>query len=85
MVTTEGIKAWIVATQEKFEEYGQIINTERQLSTGEYIKHFELTGTTPFEVFSFFLAIRFDADVRVLTQEQIDELLALETTEENPD
>lgn len=36
---------WIMATQEVFNEYGIEITTERQMSNGQYIKHFELSST----------------------------------------
>ena len=58
---------------EKFIEYGIDIITQRMLSDGEYIMHFELT---PLPI--FFIDARFDAEVKFLTSQQMDELLQLE-------
>lgn len=33
-----------MASKEAFEEYGHEITTERQLSDGQYIQHFEVTN-----------------------------------------
>lgn len=68
--------AWVKCTQAKFEQYGITITTQRQLQDGEYIMHFELTDNP-----EFFLAIRFDVDVKVITNEEMQELLALEPME----
>ena len=65
--------AWIKCTKEKFEEYGIIVDTQRMLSDGEYIMHMGLT-----EFPEFLLASRFDVDVKMLSEEQMDVLLALE-------
>ena len=61
---------WVVATQEKFEEYGIKITTQRQLSDGEYIMHMELT-----EYPEFILNSRLDDEVKWLTDEEILELI----------
>lgn len=67
---------WIKTTLEKYNEYGIQITTQRQLSDGKYIMHMELTENP-----DFFLATRFDEDVEFLSNEQMDELLALEISE----
>ena len=68
---------WTKASKEKFEQYGITIDTQRQLEDGEYIMHMELT-----EYPEFVLASRPDVDVKWLTNEQMDELLALEPASE---
>ena len=35
---------FIMTTKEVFSEYGHVITTERQLSDGQYIQHFEVTS-----------------------------------------
>lgn len=72
---------WVKATKEKFEEYGQSITTERQLSDGDYIKHFELTGNTTQEAEQFIIDIRLKTSFEILTEEGLAELLALEPQE----
>ena len=64
---------WVKAILEKFAEYGIVIDTQRQLNDGEYIMHMELTDSP-----EFFLATRFDADIKFYTNEQMNALLALE-------
>jgi hypothetical protein len=70
---------FIKATQEKFEQYGKSILSERQLGDGDYIKHFELTGNSTAEQDAFFITIREDLDIKIYTD---DEMTAL-TTENN--
>lgn len=65
--------AWIVTTLEKFAQYGITITTQRMLNNGEYILHFSIA-----EFPTFLLDCRFDESVKILTTEQMDELLALE-------
>ena len=69
---------WVKATKEKFEENGQEITTERQLQDGEYIKHFELSVP---DSEAFLLAIRFKTSIEILSEEQLETLLALEPQE----
>ena len=64
---------WVVATQEKFEEYGIQITTQRVLSNGYVIMHMELT-----EYPEFILNSRLDDEVKWLTDEEILELIANE-------
>jgi hypothetical protein len=71
---------FVKANKLKFEEYGQTITTERQLSDGDYIKHFELTGNTTPEAEQFIIDIRTKTSFDILTQEQMEELLRLEPT-----
>lgn len=67
---------WVKTSKEKFEQYGITIDTQRQLTDGEYIMHMELT-----EYPEFVLMSRMDADVRWLTNEQMEELLAQEESQ----
>lgn len=69
---------WVKATKEKFEEYGQSITTERQLSDGEYIKHFELTGNTTSEAENFIVAIRAKTSFEILTEDGLRVILDAE-------
>lgn len=64
---------WVKATQAKFEQYGISITTQRQLNDGKFIMHMELT-----EYPDFFLASRFDEEVKIYSQAEMEELLALE-------
>lgn len=64
---------WIKATTTKFNEYGINITTQRQLNDGEYIMHMELTDYP-----EFFLATRFDVDIKIFSNEEMNELLRLE-------
>jgi hypothetical protein len=72
---------WIKATKEKFEEYDQTITTERQLSDGEYIKHYELTGETNAEAEKFIIKIRMKTSFEIMTHEELEVLLANEPSE----
>jgi len=68
---------WVKASLEKFAEYGINITTERQLNDGEYIKHLELTDNP-----EFFLSVRFDANVKLLTNDELEEIIKSEETQE---
>lgn len=57
---------WIMATQDVFNEYGVTITKERQMSNGEYIKHFELSST-------MMVTSHLDNRVTMFTEEAIRE------------
>ena len=67
---------WTKTTQAKFEEYGIMITTQRQLLDGEYIMHMERTDFPEFIINS-----RNDLDVKWYTNEEMQEILALEEPE----
>jgi hypothetical protein len=68
---------WVKTTQSKFEQYGITITTQRQLQDNDYIMHMELQDNP-----EFFMACRFDADVKILTNDEMEALLALEPINE---
>jgi len=68
---------WVKTTLEKFLQYGITITTQRQLADGEYIMHMELT-----EYPEFLLDVRMDLAVRLMSKEQMNELLLLEPVTE---
>ena len=67
---------WVKTTLEKFVEYNITITTQRQLNDSEYIMHMELT-----EYPEFFLASRFDVEVKIYTEAEMMDILALEDVE----
>ena len=67
---------WVKTTLEKFVEYNITITTQRQLNDSEYIMHMELQDNP-----EFFLASRFDVEVKIYTEAEMMDILALEDVE----
>lgn len=73
---------WIKALPAKLEENGIVLTgNERILSDGEAIKHLNLMADTDAESEAILLTIRTKTSIELLTDEQMDVLIAGEPSE----